>query len=243
MRPPHRARTPPAAPSSRRPVPTAPSTRRTRGHRGGHRSRPWRLSRLGRAGPVGARPVELAEKTLTLAIATRLRDLLEAEGIAVVMIRDERRGAGRRRLPAARLRGPPWRDVNGDGLAGFGPETCRRGPARATSCRRAWTSPTSPEPMRWSASTSTRRPRAGSASRSRSARPSTPMRRRGGRRPPRASREAIQAGVVGRLGPARDVRARGPRRHRPQLLHGRADRCSSRPRSGPTRSGSRRAAA
>ena len=35
------------------------------------------------------RGVELAEKTLTLAIAQRLRDRLVADGIGVVMIRDD----------------------------------------------------------------------------------------------------------------------------------------------------------
>ena len=65
---------------------------------------------------------ELAEKTLTLAIATRLRDLLEAEGIVVVMVRDEDEALAGDDYPPLGCDGPPWRDVNGDGLAGFGPE-------------------------------------------------------------------------------------------------------------------------
>ena len=63
---------------------------------------------------------ELAEKTLTLAIATRLRDLLAEEGIAVVMIRDGDEALAGDDYPPLGCEGPPWRDVNGDGVAGFG---------------------------------------------------------------------------------------------------------------------------
>ena len=63
---------------------------------------------------------ELAEKTLTLAIATHLRDLLADEGIAVVMIRDEDEALAGDDYAPLGCEGPPWRDVNGDGLAGFG---------------------------------------------------------------------------------------------------------------------------
>jgi N-acetylmuramoyl-L-alanine amidase len=65
---------------------------------------------------------ELAEKTLTLAIATRLRDLLAEEGIVVVMVRDEDEALAGDDYPPLGCEGPRWRDVNGDGLAGFGPD-------------------------------------------------------------------------------------------------------------------------
>ena len=65
---------------------------------------------------------ELAEKTLTLAIAMRLRDLLAEEGIAVLMIRDEDEALAGDDYAPLGCAGPPWRDVNGDGLAGFGPD-------------------------------------------------------------------------------------------------------------------------
>ena len=65
---------------------------------------------------------ELAEKTLTLAIAARLRDLLAEEGIAVLMIRDEDEALAGDDYAPLGCEGPPWRDVNGDGLAGFGPD-------------------------------------------------------------------------------------------------------------------------
>ena len=65
---------------------------------------------------------ELAEKTLTLAIAMRLRDLLADEGIAVVMIRDQDEALAGDDYPSLGCAGAPWRDVNGDGLAGFGPD-------------------------------------------------------------------------------------------------------------------------
>ncbi|MGQ0608974.1 MAG: N-acetylmuramoyl-L-alanine amidase [Chloroflexota bacterium] len=74
------------------------------------------------------RGVELAEKTLTLAMAQRLRDLLVAEGVGVIMIRDgDDALAGDDHAPL-NCAGPPWRDVNGDGVSGFGqdvPEATR----------------------------------------------------------------------------------------------------------------------
>lgn len=69
------------------------------------------------------RGVELAEKTLTLEIARRLRDRLEAEGIGVVMIRDGDDALAGDDYPPLDCHGPPWRDVNGDGLSGFGDDT------------------------------------------------------------------------------------------------------------------------
>ena len=86
----------------------------------------------------------LAEKTMTLGIARRLRDLLAADGIGVVMIRDEDVALAGDDYPPLGCDGPPWRDVNGDGDGRLRTRTCRRRPGRATSCRRASTSPTSP---------------------------------------------------------------------------------------------------
>ena len=65
------------------------------------------------------RGVELAEKTLTLGIAQRLRDRLEADGIGVVMIRDGDVALAGDDYPALGCEGPPWRDVDGDGNSGF----------------------------------------------------------------------------------------------------------------------------
>ena len=66
------------------------------------------------------RGVALAEKTLTLEIAGRLRDRLSAEGIGVVMTRDGDDALAGDDYPALDCHGPPWRDVNGDGMTGFG---------------------------------------------------------------------------------------------------------------------------
>ena len=65
------------------------------------------------------RGAELAEKTLTLAIAQRLRDRLVADGIGVVMIRDADVALAGDDYPDLGCAGPPWRDVDGDGNAGF----------------------------------------------------------------------------------------------------------------------------
>ena len=65
---------------------------------------------------------DLAEKTLTLAIAQRLRDLLTDQGIGVLMIRDADEALAGDDYPPLGCEGPPWRDVNGDGIAGFGPD-------------------------------------------------------------------------------------------------------------------------
>jgi N-acetylmuramoyl-L-alanine amidase len=65
------------------------------------------------------RGVELAEKTLTLGIARRLRDRLEADGIGVLMIRDDDVALAGDDYPELGCEGPPWRDVDGDGNAGF----------------------------------------------------------------------------------------------------------------------------
>jgi N-acetylmuramoyl-L-alanine amidase len=60
-----------------------------------------------------------AEKTMTLGIAQRLRDLLEADGIAVVMVRDADVALAGDDEPDHGCSGPAWRDVDGDGQAGF----------------------------------------------------------------------------------------------------------------------------
>jgi len=65
------------------------------------------------------RGVALAEKTLTLGIAQRLRDRLEADGIGVVMIRNGDVALAGDNYPELGCDGPPWRDVDGDGNAGF----------------------------------------------------------------------------------------------------------------------------
>jgi N-acetylmuramoyl-L-alanine amidase len=62
---------------------------------------------------------ELAEKTLTLEMARRLRTRLEADGIGVVMIRDEDEALAGDFDPDFGCDGPPFRDVDGDGRAGF----------------------------------------------------------------------------------------------------------------------------
>src|SRR5687768_16341861 len=63
-----------------------------------------------------------AEETMTLEIARRLRDLLTADGIGVVMIRDADVALAGDDYPPLDCHGAPWRDVNGDGIAGFGPD-------------------------------------------------------------------------------------------------------------------------
>jgi N-acetylmuramoyl-L-alanine amidase len=65
------------------------------------------------------RGVELAEKTLVMAIADRLRDRLEADGIAVAMLRDGDEALAGDLEPDFGCDGPEWRDVDGDGNAGF----------------------------------------------------------------------------------------------------------------------------
>ncbi len=62
---------------------------------------------------------ELAEKTMTLLMAQRLRDRLEADGIGVVMIREGDGALAGDLDPDFGCEGPPWRDVDGDGNAGF----------------------------------------------------------------------------------------------------------------------------
>jgi len=63
-----------------------------------------------------------AEKAITLGIALALRDRLQAAGISVVMIRTTDAAIAGDRYPPLGCDGSPLRDVNGDGIAGFGPE-------------------------------------------------------------------------------------------------------------------------
>lgn len=72
--------------------------------------------------------VERSEKALTLAISLALRDRLEHEGVTVVMTRDTDVALAGDLYPDLGCHGDPFRDVNGDGLAGFGgdlPEATR----------------------------------------------------------------------------------------------------------------------
>lgn len=65
------------------------------------------------------RGVELSEKVLTMEIGDRLRRLLEADGARVVMIRDGDEALAGDDYPDLDCTGPAWRDVDGDGNAGF----------------------------------------------------------------------------------------------------------------------------
>ena len=65
--------------------------------------------------------VARAEKTLTLAVALAARELLEAEGVTVVMTRESDVALAGDLYPEHGCHGEPFRDVNGDGMAGFGP--------------------------------------------------------------------------------------------------------------------------
>jgi N-acetylmuramoyl-L-alanine amidase len=63
-----------------------------------------------------------AEKAITLGIALALRDQLKAAGITVIMIREGDEALAGDLYPPLGCEGPPLRDVNGDGIAGFGPD-------------------------------------------------------------------------------------------------------------------------
>ncbi|HEX2883139.1 MAG TPA: N-acetylmuramoyl-L-alanine amidase [Candidatus Limnocylindria bacterium] len=67
------------------------------------------------------RGVELSEKQLTLEIGLRLRELLVADGIGAVMTREDDEALAGDHHPELGCTGPAWRDVNGDGEAGFDP--------------------------------------------------------------------------------------------------------------------------
>jgi N-acetylmuramoyl-L-alanine amidase len=68
------------------------------------------------------RGVSFAEKTMALAIGMNLRDLLEAQGVRVVMTRTSDEALAGDDYPDLGCLGPAWRDVNGDGESGFHPE-------------------------------------------------------------------------------------------------------------------------
>jgi N-acetylmuramoyl-L-alanine amidase len=68
------------------------------------------------------RGVEYSEKTMTLAIGRQLRDMLEAQGVTVVMTHDGDSALAGDNYPKLGCEGPAWRDVNGDGESGFDPE-------------------------------------------------------------------------------------------------------------------------
>lgn len=63
--------------------------------------------------------VTKAEKADTLAIGLALRDLLAAEGITVVMTRTDDSALAGDDYPQLGCNGPAWRDIDGDGEAGF----------------------------------------------------------------------------------------------------------------------------
>ncbi len=63
--------------------------------------------------------IDKAEKADTLAIGMALRELLEAQGITVVMTRTDDSALAGDRYPSLDCDGPPWRDVDGNGEAGF----------------------------------------------------------------------------------------------------------------------------
>jgi N-acetylmuramoyl-L-alanine amidase len=60
-----------------------------------------------------------AEKTMTLGIGLALRRLLETQGVTAVMTRTTDDALAGDDYPQLGCNGPPWRDVNGDGKAGF----------------------------------------------------------------------------------------------------------------------------
>ena len=68
------------------------------------------------------RGVRYSEKTMTLAIARQLEAMLEAQGVTVVLTRDDDVALAGDDYPDLGCHGPAWRDVNGDGESGFDPE-------------------------------------------------------------------------------------------------------------------------
>ena len=62
-----------------------------------------------------------SEKADTLGIALALRDLLTAQGITVVLTRTTDTALAGDLYPPLGCQGAPFRDVNGDGITGFGP--------------------------------------------------------------------------------------------------------------------------
>ncbi len=74
----------------------------------------------GVANPYDNKPSK-SEKADTLGIALALKAMLEAQGITVVLTRSDDAALAGDDYPPLGCSGPPWRDVNGDGIAGFGP--------------------------------------------------------------------------------------------------------------------------
>jgi N-acetylmuramoyl-L-alanine amidase len=68
------------------------------------------------------RGVQYSEKAMTLAIGQQLRDMLEAQGVTVVMTRRDDSALAGDNYPRLGCNGAPWRDVNGDGESGFDPD-------------------------------------------------------------------------------------------------------------------------
>jgi N-acetylmuramoyl-L-alanine amidase len=66
--------------------------------------------------------VENSEKAITLAISLALRDWLVADGVGVAMTRETDVALAGDLYPPLGCDGDPFRDVNGDGLSGFGPD-------------------------------------------------------------------------------------------------------------------------
>jgi N-acetylmuramoyl-L-alanine amidase len=65
--------------------------------------------------------VAKAEKTITLGIGLALKAMLEAQGVTVVMTRTDDSALAGDDYPPLGCAGAPFRDVNGDGITGFGP--------------------------------------------------------------------------------------------------------------------------
>jgi N-acetylmuramoyl-L-alanine amidase len=63
-----------------------------------------------------------AEKTITLGVGLALKALLEAQGVTVVMTRTDDSALAGDDYPPLGCTGAPFRDVNGDGITGFGPK-------------------------------------------------------------------------------------------------------------------------
>ena len=65
---------------------------------------------------------EFSEKAITMAVARALADLLAADGVRPILLRDGDEALAGDHYPALGCEGEPFRDVNGDGIAGFGPD-------------------------------------------------------------------------------------------------------------------------
>ncbi|HSK93855.1 MAG TPA: N-acetylmuramoyl-L-alanine amidase [Candidatus Angelobacter sp.] len=65
---------------------------------------------------------DFSEKAITMAIARSLAGMLAADGVRPLLIRDGDEALAGDEYPALGCEGAPFRDVNGDGMAGFGPD-------------------------------------------------------------------------------------------------------------------------